>query len=74
MSDAEFKRALDYVTHGPKASLTDKQKLQMYGLFKQVTVGECKEKAPSALRFVKREKCVSFCGAENKQKGCSSKA
>ena len=54
MSETDFKKALEYVTHGPKATLTDKQRLHMYALFKQITVGECKEAAPSAMRFVAR--------------------
>ncbi len=54
-----------------RATLSDKQKLQMYALFKQITVGPCKEKvhekvqgflltsiekAPSSLRFVAKAK------------------
>ena len=56
MSEADFKKAVEYSTHGPKAVLTDKQKLQMYALYKQATVGACKEAAPSAFKFVARAK------------------
>ena len=56
MSEADFKQALKYATQGPKANLTDKQRLSMYALFKQVTVGPCKEPQPSALRFVAQAK------------------
>lgn len=56
MSEADFKKALAYVTHGPKASLSDKQRLALYALFKQVTIGPCKEPQPSKLRFVARAK------------------
>ena len=34
MTDADFKQALNYVTHGPKASLSDKQRLGLYALYK----------------------------------------
>ena len=56
MSTADFKKALNYVTQGPKANLSDKQRLNLYALYKQVTVGPCKEPAPSRLKFVARAK------------------
>lgn len=42
MSEADFKAALNYVTHGPKTTLSDQQRLAFYALYKQITVGECK--------------------------------
>lgn len=40
MSDEDFRKALAYVTSGPKSQLTDAQRLVMYGAFKQVEL-EC---------------------------------
>lgn len=56
MSEADFKAALAYVTHGPKSKLTDAQQLAMYAAFKQATVGPNREVAPSAFKFVARAK------------------
>lgn len=56
MTDEDFKAALAYATSGPKATLTDKQRLALYAYYKQVTSGVCKEPQPSALKFVQRAK------------------
>lgn len=56
MSEAEFKQALAYVTHGPKTKLSDAQQLAMYAAFKQATVGPNRDPAPSAFKFVARAK------------------
>ena len=40
--------------------ITNKDKLQFYGLFKQATEGPCKGKAPSRTKFVQRAKYMAW--------------
>eukprot|EP01091_Cochliopodium_minus_P018456 TRINITY_DN7496_c0_g1_i1.p1 TRINITY_DN7496_c0_g1~~TRINITY_DN7496_c0_g1_i1.p1 ORF type:complete len:102 (+),score=18.23 TRINITY_DN7496_c0_g1_i1:24-308(+) len=56
MSEEDFKKALNYVSNSPKKDLSDKQKLEMYGLFKQISTGRCNTEAPGRLKFVERAK------------------
>ncbi|KAF4320708.1 hypothetical protein G195_006004 [Phytophthora kernoviae 00238/432] len=41
-------------------SVSDTQKLRLYGLFKQTTIGDCRSSAPSAFRPVERAKWTSW--------------
>ena len=50
VSDEEFNQAAESVKAVPTVS--DDDKLQMYGLFKQVTVGKINTSRPWAIEFV----------------------
>ncbi|KAL4106001.1 hypothetical protein PRIC1_004056 [Phytophthora ramorum] len=56
---AAFERAAHELTAG-RVALSDGQKLQLYGLFKQSTAGDCQVTAPSAFRPVERAKWTSW--------------
>lgn len=56
MAEKDFKDALKYVTSLPKSGggkdLSNNTKLAFYSLFKQISEGPCKGKAPSRLNMV----------------------
>jgi len=54
--EKQFKQALEYAKSGPELKLSNDQKLQMYGSFKQGTIGENITKAPSKLSFIEHAK------------------
>ena len=64
MSEEDFKRALDFISNSPKKNLSDKQKLEMYGLYKQITSGACKtgviiSKKKKRYKFIHLQKAPS---------------
>lgn len=53
----EFRRAVDEIKAAGVAGrvmVSDAHKLELYGLFKQATDGDCRKAQPSALPFVVR--------------------
>jgi len=54
--EKQYQQAVEYAKSGPALKLSNEQKLQMYGLFKQATIGENTTKAPSKLAFIERSK------------------
>ncbi|KAG7382368.1 hypothetical protein PHYPSEUDO_004993 [Phytophthora pseudosyringae] len=54
-----FERAAAELT-AARVALSDAHKLQLYGLFKQATAGDCAAEAPSAFRPVERAKWTSW--------------
>ncbi|OWZ22057.1 hypothetical protein PHMEG_0003300 [Phytophthora megakarya] len=55
----EFDRAVEALK-AARVAVSDADKLQLYGLFKQATVGDCRASAPSAFRPVERAKWSSW--------------
>lgn len=57
----EFGNALNYVQKGPQIpGITNEIQLAFYGYFKQATIGQCNEKAPSRLKVVQKMKWDSW--------------
>eukprot|EP01006_Ploeotia_vitrea_P004417 TRINITY_DN114526_c0_g1_i1.p1 TRINITY_DN114526_c0_g1~~TRINITY_DN114526_c0_g1_i1.p1 ORF type:complete len:112 (-),score=21.62 TRINITY_DN114526_c0_g1_i1:264-572(-) len=64
--DTRFKKAVYLIRNGPKQESSNDQKLQVYGLFKQATLGDVTESAP----WMPGEKKYKW-EAWNKNKGMS---
>eukprot|EP00049_Salpingoeca_infusionum_P010708 m.184964 g.184964 ORF g.184964 m.184964 type:complete len:250 (-) comp14725_c1_seq2:457-1206(-) len=53
---AQFDRAVAFVSHPECPPISDKVKLQLYGLYKQVTVGDCNTSKPAMWNATARAK------------------
>eukprot|EP00755_Sulcionema_specki_P011664 Sspe_Gene.49558::Locus_26846_Transcript_2_4_Confidence_0.500_Length_524::g.49558::m.49558/K08762/DBI, ACBP; diazepam-binding inhibitor (GABA receptor modulator, acyl-CoA-binding protein) len=68
MSEAQFKKAVYMIRNGPKKESSNDEKLKVYALYKQATLGDVQGSQPWAVQVEARAKWDAWAAQKGKSK------